>query len=109
MRLPRDARDNLDALRQVLVGGSEGRDTVPLGQLAAVRVVPGPAMIRDENAMLTGYVYLDLDGRDAEEYIAEASGRAREELEAPAGYTSPGADSTKPSAASTCASSRLSR
>src|SRR6266849_7713123 len=68
VRLPRDSRDNLDALRQVLVGGSEGRDAVSLGQLAVVRVVSGPAMIRDENAMLTGYVYLDLDGRDAEEY-----------------------------------------
>ena len=37
-------------------------------------VKSGPAMIRDENAMLTGYVYLDLDGRDAEDYIAEAAG-----------------------------------
>src|SRR5438552_41195 len=55
VRLPRDSRDNLDALRQVLVGGSDGRDAVPLSQLAAVQVVQGPAMIRDENAMLTGY------------------------------------------------------
>jgi Cu(I)/Ag(I) efflux system membrane protein CusA/SilA len=40
------------------VGGSSGGDPVPLGQLAAVRIVPGPAMIRDENAMLTGYVFI---------------------------------------------------
>src|SRR5438105_6156344 len=50
VRLPRDSRDNLDALRQVPVGGSEGRDAVPLNQLASVQVVSGPAMIRDENA-----------------------------------------------------------
>jgi Cu(I)/Ag(I) efflux system membrane protein CusA/SilA len=87
VRLPRDSRDNLDALRQVLVGGSDGRDTVPLGQLAVVRVVSGPAMIRDENAMLTGYVSLDLDGRDAEDYIAEASGVLARNLNLPAGYT----------------------
>ncbi len=87
VRLPRDSRDNLDALREVLVGGSNGRDAVPLRQLAAVQVVPGPAMIRDENAMLTGYVYLDLDGRDAEDYIAEASGVLARKLSLPAGYT----------------------
>ena len=87
VRLPRDSRDNLDALRQVLVGGSEGRDAVPLSQLATVQVVQGPAMIRDENAMLTGYVYLDLDGRDAEDYIAEAAGVLARKLSLPAGYT----------------------
>jgi Cu(I)/Ag(I) efflux system membrane protein CusA/SilA len=87
VRLPRDSRDNLDALRQVLVGGSAGGDPVPLGQLAAVRIVPGPAMIRDENAMLTGYVYLDLDGRDPQDYVAEASGVLARKLSLPAGYT----------------------
>jgi Cu(I)/Ag(I) efflux system membrane protein CusA/SilA len=87
VRLPRDSRDNLDALRQVLVGGSDGREAVSLGQLAIVRVTSGPAMIRDENAMLTGYVYLDLDGRDAEEYIAEAAEVLARKLSMPAGYT----------------------
>jgi Cu(I)/Ag(I) efflux system membrane protein CusA/SilA len=87
VRLPRDSRNNLDALRQVLVGGADGHETVPLGQLANVRVTSGPAMIRDENAMLTGYVYLDLDGRDAEGYIAEASAVLARRLSLPAGYT----------------------
>jgi copper/silver efflux system protein len=86
VRLPRDSRGNLDALRHVLVGGSDG-DPVPLGQLARVRVVPGPAMVRDENAMLTGYVYLDLDGRDPQDYIREASGVLAQNLQLPAGYT----------------------
>jgi len=88
VRLPRDSRDNLDALRQVLVGGSGGGDEpVPLGQLATVRIVPGPAMIRDENAMLTGYVYLDLDGRDPEDYVVEAAEVLTQKLSLPAGYT----------------------
>jgi copper/silver efflux system protein len=87
VRLPRDSRNNLDALRQVLVGGADGHETVPLGQLATVRVTSGPAMIRDENAMLTGYVSLDLDGRDAEGYIAEASAVLSRRLSLPAGYT----------------------
>ena len=87
VRLPRDSRDNLDALRQVLVNGSGGADPVPLGQLATVRVVPGPAMVRDENAMLTGYVYLDLDGRDPQDYVSEASGVLARKLSLPSGYT----------------------
>src|SRR6185369_1541059 len=87
VRLPRDSRDNLDALRQVPVGGSDGREAVSLGQLATVRVTSGPGMIRDEDAMLTEYVYLDLDGRDAEDYIAEAARVLERKLSIPAGYT----------------------
>ena len=87
VRLPRDSRNNLDALRQVLVSGSGGGDPVPLGELASVRIVPGPSMIRDENAMLTGYVYLDLDGRDAQDYIREASAVLAQKLKLPSGYT----------------------
>ncbi len=87
LRLPRDSRDNLDALRQVLVGGTGGSEPEPLGQLAMVRVVPGPAMIRDENGMLTEYVYLDLDGRDPEDYIGEAGGVLARKLNLPPGYT----------------------
>jgi Cu(I)/Ag(I) efflux system membrane protein CusA/SilA len=87
VRLPRDARDNLDALGEVLVGGSGGSAPVPLDQLAKFRVVPGPAMIRDENGMLTGYVYLDLDGRDPDDYIAEATGVLAQRLNLPSGYT----------------------
>jgi Cu(I)/Ag(I) efflux system membrane protein CusA/SilA len=85
--LPRDSHDNLDALRQVLVGGSAGGDPAPLGQLAAVRIVTGPAMIRDENAMLTGYVYLELDGRDPQDYVSEAAAVLSRKLSLPAEYT----------------------
>jgi Cu(I)/Ag(I) efflux system membrane protein CusA/SilA len=87
VRLPRDARENLDDLRQVLVGGSGGSDPVPLGELASVQVVPGPAMIRDENAMLTGYVYVDLNGRDPQDYIRESATVLSKGLALPPGYT----------------------
>jgi len=87
VRLPREARDNLDALRQVLVGGSANSDPIPLGRMASVQIVPGPSMIRDENAMLTGYVYLDLDGRDPEDYIREAGDVLANKLILPRGYT----------------------
>jgi copper/silver efflux system protein len=87
VRLPRDARDNLDALREVLVGGSANTAPIPLGQVASVQVIPGPAMIRDENALLTGYVYLELDGRDPENYIREARDVLAKKLILPPGYT----------------------
>ncbi len=87
VRLPRDWRGNLDALRRVPVDNAGGGDPSPLGQLATVEVVPGPAMIRDENGMLTGYVYLDVGGRDAGDYMAEAAGVLARRLSLPAGYT----------------------
>jgi copper/silver efflux system protein len=87
VRLPRDSRGNLDALRQVLVGGSGGGDPLPLGQLATVRIVPGPAMVRDENGMLTGYVYLDQDRRNPKDYVDEAAVVLARKLRLPSGYT----------------------
>src|SRR5262249_52505372 len=68
VRLPGASRDGLDALRGVLVGSSGGGELVPLGQLASMRIVARPTMIRDENAMLAPYVYLDLEGRDPADY-----------------------------------------
>ena len=44
-------------------------------------------MVRDENAMLTGYVYLDLDGRDPQDFVAEAAGVLARKLSLPSGYT----------------------
>jgi Cu(I)/Ag(I) efflux system membrane protein CusA/SilA len=87
VRFTRDSRSNLDALRQVPVDGSDDRGPAAVGELAAVRIVPGPSMIRDENGMLTGYVYLDLGGRDPADFIAEASDVLTRGLTLPSGYT----------------------
>jgi Cu(I)/Ag(I) efflux system membrane protein CusA/SilA len=59
---------------------------VPLGQLADLRLVNGPAMIRDENGFLAGYVYVDIAGRDVGRYVEEAKLIVREQLELPPGY-----------------------
>ena len=62
-------------------------------------------MIRDENAMLTGYVYLDLDGRDPQDYVAEAAGVLARETEPARGiHAARGAASMKRSSASTSVS-----
>ncbi|HWW75545.1 MAG TPA: efflux RND transporter permease subunit, partial [Pyrinomonadaceae bacterium] len=61
---------------------------IPLGQLADIRMVSGPAMIRDENGRLSGYVYVDIDTskRDVGGYVTDAKKVLREQLQLPAGY-----------------------
>ncbi len=71
VRYARELRDNVDKLRRVLVPTTTGAQ-VPLAELAEIKLVSGPAMIRDENALLTGYVYVDLAGRDVGGYVEEA-------------------------------------
>jgi len=59
--------------------GAGGSPFVTLGQLAEVRIATGPPMIRDENGLLAGYVYVDVDGRqrDVGGYVAEAKEAVR--------------------------------
>jgi Cu(I)/Ag(I) efflux system membrane protein CusA/SilA len=86
VRYARELRDDVDKLRRVLVPVSSGAH-VPLAELADIRLVSGPAMIRDENGLLSGYVYVDLAGRDVGGYVEEAKALVQNELELPTGYT----------------------
>jgi Cu(I)/Ag(I) efflux system membrane protein CusA/SilA len=65
------------------MGGAQ----VPLAQLADIRVVSGPAMIRDEDGQLSGYVYVDMAGRDIGGYVEEAKKKVAEQVRLPPGYT----------------------
>ncbi len=60
---------------------------IPLGQLAGIRVVPGPPMISSENAQLRSIVYLNVRGRDMGSFVTEAKEVLSKELPLPAGYT----------------------
>jgi Cu(I)/Ag(I) efflux system membrane protein CusA/SilA len=86
VRYARELRDDPDKLRRVLVPTASGAH-VPLAELADIRLVSGPAMIRDENGLLSGYVYVDLAGRDVGGYVEEAKAVVQKELELPTGYT----------------------
>jgi Cu(I)/Ag(I) efflux system membrane protein CusA/SilA len=86
IRYLRDFRSDFGALARILVPVGDGQRQVPLAHLAAIREAAGPAMIRDEDGLLTGYVYVDLAGRDPESYIEEAGRLLREKLPLPAGY-----------------------
>src|SRR6266576_1762986 len=85
VRYMRDFRSDLGALERVLVPAG-GHRQLPLGELAEISTSRGPSMIRDENGLLTGYVYVDIAGRDPEGYIAEAGPLLRSELKMPTGY-----------------------
>jgi Cu(I)/Ag(I) efflux system membrane protein CusA/SilA len=86
VRYYRDYRSDLEALKQVAVPVMDGRAQVPIAQLAEVRLVSGPAMLRNENGLLNGYVYVDVADRDVGSYVADAK-KAVAGLRLPAGYS----------------------
>jgi Cu(I)/Ag(I) efflux system membrane protein CusA/SilA len=85
VRYARELRDSLGQLQRVLVPTTSGAQ-VPLAQLADIRMVSGPSMIRDENGMLAGYVYVDLAGRDVGGYVEEAKRIVAQKVAIPTGY-----------------------
>jgi len=101
IRYPRELRDDIERIKRILVpvrgGSASGMQStggssasvfhVPLAQLAEISITTGPAMIRDEDAMLTGYVYVDVTGRDIGGYVEEAKRVIQEKLKLPTGYS----------------------
>jgi Cu(I)/Ag(I) efflux system membrane protein CusA/SilA len=87
VRYMRDFRGDVGALGRVLLKVSGGQGQVPLSELATIRPSSGPSMIRNEDGLLTGYVYVDVTGRDPKSYIDEANRLLREKIKLPAGYT----------------------
>ncbi len=85
VRYARERRDNIQDLQRVLVPTMSGAQ-VPLGQIADIRFRIGPSMIRDENGMLAGYVYVDLSGSDIGGYVERAKAAVAEKVRLPAGY-----------------------
>jgi Cu(I)/Ag(I) efflux system membrane protein CusA/SilA len=87
IRYPRELRDDVDKLSRTLVPTMNGA-AIPLGQLATIKLVEGPSMIRDENGKLTGYVYVDVDTtkRDIGSYVADAKKAVDAQLDLKSGY-----------------------
>jgi Cu(I)/Ag(I) efflux system membrane protein CusA/SilA len=86
VRYNRDFRDHVEDLRRVLLATPAGPQ-IPIGDVASVSFSRGPAMIRDEDGALTGYVYLDLHGNDYGGFVQHAEQVLRQQLPVPAGYT----------------------
>jgi Cu(I)/Ag(I) efflux system membrane protein CusA/SilA len=87
VRYARDFRSDIPSLERVLVSPTDGQPQIPLAQVARVVTKTGPAMIRNENGLLTGYVYVDVAGRDLESYLDEARALLREKIQTPPGYS----------------------
>jgi copper/silver efflux system protein len=85
IRYMRDYRSDVEALQRVLVATPSGAQ-VPLGQIADIRMRTGPGMIRDENGRLSGYVYVDVSGRDIGSYVRDARRAVAEKVRVPSGY-----------------------
>ena len=87
IRYPREMRDDVDKLARTLVPTMGGAQ-IPLGQLATIKLVEGPSMIRDENGQLSGYVYVDIDTgkRDIGGYVEDAKKAVAAELKLKPGY-----------------------
>jgi copper/silver efflux system protein len=86
VRYERDFRDHPEALGNALIPTPSGAQ-VPISSVARVFFSRGPAMIRDEDGALTGYVYLDLATRDFGGYVNRAENLLKEKLSLPAGYS----------------------
>ncbi len=86
VRYLRDYRSTVDRLERTLVPTMSGAQ-IPMAQIADIKLVSGPGMIRDENGRLSGYVYVDVSGRDVGGYVADAKKALQENVQLPAGYT----------------------
>ncbi|MBI5557024.1 MAG: efflux RND transporter permease subunit [Deltaproteobacteria bacterium] len=85
IRYPRELRENVDQLGRVLVPAGDGIQ-VPLAQLADIQLLQGPAMVRDENGFLAGYVYVDIANRDIGGYVEEAKRAVTKDLTLSQGF-----------------------
>ncbi|MFO9572935.1 CusA/CzcA family heavy metal efflux RND transporter [Legionella pneumophila serogroup 1] len=86
VRYLRELRDDPDKLNRILVKTPSGAE-VPVAQLVTLTFRSGPAMVRDENAMLAGYVFIDISGRDIGGYVEELKQAVKAKVKLPAGYT----------------------
>jgi Cu(I)/Ag(I) efflux system membrane protein CusA/SilA len=87
VRYLRDYRSDRDKLARVLVPAMDGQMQIPLSQLAEIHTVSGPGMLRDENGLLNGYVYVDVAGRDLGSYVEAAKAAVRQNVKLPSGYS----------------------
>jgi Cu(I)/Ag(I) efflux system membrane protein CusA/SilA len=87
VRYYRDSRSDLQRLGRALVPVMDGKMQIPMAEIATLKLTSGPSMLRNENGMLNGYVYVDVAGRDVGSYVAEAKRVVAEQVTLPPGYT----------------------
>jgi Cu(I)/Ag(I) efflux system membrane protein CusA/SilA len=86
LRYGRDFRDTPEKLRRILVPTPTGAQ-VPIAQLADIRIVKGPPVVKSENARNSAYVYVDITGIDVGTYVKAAQKTVQEKIDLPPGYS----------------------
>ncbi len=86
VRYPRELRDSLSDLEQLPIVTESGAQ-ITLGTVANLRITTGPPMLRSENARLSGWIYIDLRGRDLQSAVEDMKARVASEVKLPAGYS----------------------
>src|SRR5512138_2803578 len=88
VRYARDYREDLSVLRRVLLPLPGGQGQIPMEEIADVVLAQGPSMIRDENGLLAGYVYVDFDTSkvDVGSYVEQAKKAVASGVKLPTGY-----------------------
>ena len=86
VRYPREMRDSVEALRMLPIVTERGAQ-LPLSAVATVRIVDGPPMLKSENARLTGWVYVDVRGRDLVSVVRDAQAAVARDVKLPPGYS----------------------
>src|SRR5438093_9948704 len=86
MRYPREIRDSLDKLRNLPIVSERGARLV-LADVAGIRITDGPPMLRSENARLSGWVYVDIRGRDLSGAVQDMQRAVMKQVKLPPGYS----------------------
>ncbi|MCG6862027.1 MAG: efflux RND transporter permease subunit [Chromatiaceae bacterium] len=86
LRFPRERRNDLVKLRELPLVTPTGAQ-VPLGQVAEVKIVDGPPMLKSENARLNGWTFVDIRGVDVGTYVRQAQAAVRDQVQLPPGYS----------------------
>jgi Cu(I)/Ag(I) efflux system membrane protein CusA/SilA len=86
LRYPREFRDSESKLAELPIQTPAGAQ-ITLGDVADVRIVGGPGVIKSENARLNGWIYIDIQGRDLGSYVEHAKQVVAQQVKLPAGYS----------------------
>ncbi|WP_371764526.1 efflux RND transporter permease subunit [Massilia sp.] len=86
VRYPREVRDSVENLRQLPVLTPRGAQ-IRLGDVATVRINDGPPMLRSENARLSGWVYVDIRGRDMSSVVRDMQQAVAKQVKLQPGYS----------------------
>jgi Cu(I)/Ag(I) efflux system membrane protein CusA/SilA len=86
VRYPRDYRDSVEQLRMLPIVTNSGQQIL-LSDVARIQITQGPPMLRSENARLSGWVYVDIRGRDLRSAVQEMQSVVAKTVPLPAGYS----------------------